>query len=185
MTLSADEKKKQSMRYDSRYRFYRAMDKILGIMIWAVPLVMIVAKVGGHLLGGTQAQSHEYPALVITCVGYAIIFLGGKLLFKTLVNVFTGGFTQDNVNERITITDDGVVIYSHNGRNGKDTVNERIFPDKAGTDETASCVLFLGRIEVLQTSPKGETIRKPDKSRIVLYDYYTPSLIEAVKQFQD
>lgn len=190
MKLSVDEKKKQDvLRKTSasnfQYRFYKVAEKLFSVLLWALPLAVVVIRVLGHALSGSPMQGYQYVSTIIICVALALGFIFGKWVLHTMVNALSkGGFSQENTNESLDISANGSILYSHTDRKQRNPMEELIFPEKIDVDETHNCVVFRGRIETYAIQKDGNKLRRPDKTLLTIYDYFTPSLIDTVQNLK-
>lgn len=168
-----------------QYRFYNAAEKLFGILLWALPLAVAVIRVLGHVVSGSPMQGYQYLSTIVICVALALGFIFGKWVLHTMVNALSkGGFSQDNTNESLVINAGGPILYTHTDRKQRNPMEELIFPEKIDVDETHNCVVFRGRIEPYAIQKNGTKLRRPDKTLLTIYDYFTPSLINTVQNMK-
>lgn len=188
MNLSTNMERKQMVLQhirmtNYRYRLYTYSIKSFGILIWLLPLLVIIGKLLNHAVSGRPFQRHECGATLLICLMLVGVFVFAKWFLQALVlRMMRGGFTQDNQVESIALTEDGAILYAHNGPNGKQHTEERIYAKRVTIDTELQCVVFYGKIVIYKFRVNDPITPVQEKSIVTLYDYFTPSLIQSVQK---
>ena len=174
--LAAVKQKKRQYAQNYDARGLKALltityQKGFSILRWVLPVVAVVEKLLKHLFSGKPFESYEYASLAVICVMLFACCSFGKWLIGFVEKRACAGTVYQRNDEQIILFSPNEMEYRFTEQGKK--ICLRLIIDT---------VVISERME--QVEIHGTSVQTAEPLRLVICDYFEPSLIKTIKELR-